>query len=71
MKKGEHGKALTEMKAAELEATKAGNALRQDKENAAAKNFEASASLAKANLKQAESVEAQVNKLIEEIRSTE
>jgi hypothetical protein len=71
MKAGKFGEAISEMKAAELAAAQAGNALRQDRENAAAKDFEASANAAKASLKQAETVEAQVKQLVEEISSTE
>lgn len=74
MEGGKYGEAITEMKAAELACAKAGNALRQDqadKENAAAKGFEESATIAKASLKQAAVTEAEVKRLVEELKSTE
>ncbi|MGZ5891879.1 MAG: hypothetical protein ACXWJ7_04625 [Caldimonas sp.] len=74
MEAGKYGEAITEMKAAELACAKAGNALRQDqadKENAAARSFEESATVAKASLKQATTTEAEVKRLVEEIKSTE
>ena len=74
MKAGKYGDALTAMKAVEAACAKAGNELRQDKEHAAgavSKEFDAQAGKARVSLHQATTLEAEVKRLVEEIKDTD